>query len=300
MSDELVEHKFKATKKTRLEISNIRGSIVINGTDDNEVCVTARKHNDSGDPEITQLDIRQDGDVVYARVVHDMPLTWPSKPCRVDFEVLAPKRSPVEVKSVSCAVDIADFTGEIRLKNVSGTVRLSKLSNALFAKSVSGPIHIDGSNIRLDVDTVSAGIHINDSNLTNVTCKTVSGFIQIQANLTQGPFDFKSVSGDSTIIVPPDNGFDVTFKALSGRFTTSLKASQLKKSGRVRLAKLNKGGELLHFKSVSGRLVIKNNETDEVIDPFNRKLSTSDRMNILDQVGRGEISVDDAIEEFQI
>ena len=106
MSQELIEKTFRVPAPARLSLSNIRGSIEIQPGDDDIVNVTAVKHLGTGNPDRTEIEIRQeeDGSVsVETRFPEaGFKLFGWRQPCKVDYTVRVPHACSVKRSGVSC------------------------------------------------------------------------------------------------------------------------------------------------------------------------------------------------------
>jgi len=151
------------------------------------------------------------------------------------------------------------------------------------------------------------------SHFPSIDAHTVSGKISIQTPIAEGPYYFKSVSGDVDFIVPSDSSISASLNSISGRIRTPITTTSSHiNGGKSRIEIL--GGEVeVRVRSVSGDLyLIPSEETNNEEMSFSTALnsdehsahpsaeppSTESNMKLLDCIAAGELSVDEAIEQI--
>lgn len=307
MSEEIIERSFPVEVPARLKLNNIRGKVIISPGDEETISVTAVKHLNTGNATHTEVDIFQDDDgLVVVETRHDKNISLLSlfKPCKVDYTVTVPKDCSVDLNCVSSKARIRGLEGEFNLNTVSGALEFTDLSGLVKAVSVSGSIR--GQNITgsLHGGTVSGKIRMIESQIPEIDISSVSGNMIIQTPLAAGPYTFKGVSGNVTLIVPEDSGCIARTKSVSGRLQTSLPVTKDRRYGPRGLAEIQGGGPEVTYKSVSGSLKILTSEDDkpQTIHTANpvkvRHPTKANRMDVLEEIERGEISVEDALDKL--
>lgn len=78
----------------------------------------------------------------------------------------------------------------------------------------------------------------------------------LQTPLGEGPYRFKTVSGNVRLILPPETGCTVGFRSMSGRLKTSLPTTRSRRQIGQSYAELQGGGPEVHFSSMSGNLSV--------------------------------------------
>jgi DUF4097 and DUF4098 domain-containing protein YvlB len=316
MSHETIEKTFKVDTPAILTLSNIRGSVEIVPGEDNILYIKAVKHINSGDEDRTKITITQ-VDSTHVSVKTKFQNGWkkfPShKPCEVDYIVRVPKACSLKISSVSNTTAIQDVDGEMTIHTVSGTIKLKDICGSISIDTVSG--RVSGNRVvgPLTLNTVSGNICLHESHFPRIDGHTVSGKVSIQSSIVEGPYYFKSVSGDVEFIVPLDSTISANLKSISGRIKTPLTITSSHINGGNSNLEIQGGGVEVQGKSVSGNLYIKpskemNNEvmknssvqnTDEHSTlSANKPPSTGDNTEILDRIAAGELSVDEAIEQI--
>jgi len=300
MTVENQTQQFEVDGLAQLRIKNVRGSVTIEAGEEKVVLVTAEKQLDTGDAEQTIIEIGQDENgAVYAYSRHPQDGWWRvRRPCKVDFKVQVPQQCSVNLRCVSSSASLEGLHGEFDLHAVSGQLRLSGLSGELHVDAVSGDIHGEQLSGQARLKTVSGNIILQECDLPSLNCSTVSGNLQIQASpigSEENEFQFKSVSGDIALIVPPDTACTVHSHSLSGRFKTSLPATRYTARRNSAVAEFGGGGARIHTHTVSGDFYLVASERDSVATPHVEPLSQEQRLAILDQLSQGELSVEKAL-----
>ena len=305
MSQEIIEHSFDVGKPARLTLGNIRGMIDLQAGQDGMISIKAVKHLTSGDENNTDIQIKQEEDgqvIVKTEYMNSIGnLFGLRKPIKVDYTVQLPKECEIKVSGVSCPISVQGLGGNIDINSVSGKLTLNQLSGILKLNAVSGAI--DGQNLsgEVDANNVSGRIRIIDSNFINAHIKTVSGKMVIQTPINEGPYLFKGVSGNLSLIVPKDSNCTANIKSVSGRLRTSLSITKDKRINSRGFVEIANGGPEVTYKSVSGSMRIVTSEKEEVVErilPEKSVEQEKDKIAILQKIERGEISVDEALEEL--
>lgn len=279
MSNQILEKNFTVSGPARLELSNIRGSVDIRPGADGVITVKAEKEVDTGDAKQTEIDMTQeaDGSVKVKTRFPDFWLDWlfGSKPCKVNYIVTAPRACALKINGVSNSMFVEGFEGDATFKTVSGemTVRdlmgslsfdtisgdmqLSDLTGKLHLNTVSGDIkgiHLSGA---LNLKTVSGDIEFEQSSLPSVSATTVSGGMEMETGLGNGPYKFNSVSGDLTMKLPVDARFTAELNSVSGDLSIKLPVTSVLHHNGKQSAEVQGGGVKVYLNSVSGDMEIK-------------------------------------------
>jgi hypothetical protein len=304
MNVETIGKTFSCPDTAKLYLSNIRGSVRIQAGDINEITLTADKHLDTGDDENTQIELTQSSDGLvkvetrYNRNGFWFFNIWP--PCKVDYRVSVPKDCALKVRGVSNSAWVEGTSRGLDLATVSGDVEIRSLSGELKLKSVSGDVLGEAISGSTHLNTVSGDIKLSKSDIPALKGKTVSGDLLVETPLGDGSYDFKSVSGDVELHLSSKRGVTVTSSSLSGKIRTSLASSDTYLSRNHRQVKIAGGGVEIHHNSVSGDIfLVRGTEVSALMDGQDTEITekpSQKRTDILDQIGRGELSVDQALQ----
>lgn len=328
MSTETFEHTFEVQAPARLKVSNIRGHIDVQPGEDGIIQITVVKHKSSGINGQTQLIIEQESDgLVVAEAKPGNSITnWfgLNKPSQVDFTIQVPQTCSVKLNCVSSSAAIHGLEGDIDANCVSGSLELSNLNGKFHLSSVSGKISAEKLEGPLEMNNVSGKVKITKSQIPKMIGKTVSGSAIIETPLTEGPYEFKSVSGNMSVITPEDTGCTVRIKSVSGTAKVNLPVTSRSGVRNKQVIEVAGGGPEVTIKSVSGVLKVGSpnyaeaetgsvqagaefhTPVKEVIVPedIDPPVETSpppkSQMQILQEIENGEISVDEALEQMNL
>jgi hypothetical protein len=318
-----LERKFDVSGQARLTLANISGSVDIQPGDDGVIMVVAEIDNQSGDAERTRVDIEQaaDGSVTAKTDYGESFWRWfGQRPCDVDYTVRVPRNCKLQVKCVSSRAAVRGLAGQFDLNTVSGDLTLAELSGSLKANLVSGGLSAEQLNGPADVETVSGRVELRASQFESLRISTVSGRIIAETALSNGPYRFHSVSGDVRLSVPADTRCSIDSNSLTGRLDTDLPVTYNQKVGQHWRMEVQGGGPEVRFDSISGALHMNSADVPVAVTPMAEKdaltipqvetkasepaaspieQAAQTRREILDRVARGEMSVDEAIEQLR-
>lgn len=307
MSEEIIERTFSVTLPARLKVSNIRGSVKIHTSETDQITVKAVKDVDSGDATETEIKIDQapDGLVRVETDYHQRITFWNHKPCRVHYSIGVPRQCSLAMEVVAADAEVEGMEGAVRIHSVSGNVTSSDLTGSLDLRTISGDLLGESLRGPLDLDTVSGNIRLHDSQIESVHGKTVSGDIEAAFQPGNGPFEFRSVSGNVTLKVPAGAGYSASLSTQSGQLRTN-GGGKAKDWGRGRYqADYFGGGRRITMRSVSGDLALR--FVDEAgepvqVEPSQAAPASAPGVNvseILNQIESGELSVEEALKRLE-
>ncbi|GBD83872.1 hypothetical protein BMS3Abin02_00255 [bacterium BMS3Abin02] len=153
---------------------------------------------------------------------------------------------PLEDLNVSAAsgdLRVGDVRREVLVKTASGDVEIATIEGKGKLNAASGDIRIRTVHGDSTINTASGDIDIDEAR-GDLVLRSVSGDITV-ARYLGSDIITSTVSGDTTVRIPPGRSADVDLRSLSGR----IKLPSSPGSGQV-------GGDKIHvrirFKSVSG------------------------------------------------
>jgi hypothetical protein len=310
MDEEKIDRRFNTGENARLSLGNIRGSVEVAPGEEGIIQITAVKHLESGDPQNTEIIMTQaeDGSVsVETRYMEAglWFLFW-RRPCRVDYKVRIPRRCALKLSGVSNSAVVEGIEGEIRIHSVSGLLTLKGLAGNLDISTVSGAASGESVSGGLRLKTVSGGVTLGVSHLARIEGSTVSGYVDIQTGLSEGPYRFHSVSGDVKLSIPAGAGCRVHTHSISGRVYSPGKSFRSLK-GRQEI-QVKGGGPEIFFDSVSGDFSLtatdeaQSNASPEVgMSPKSGKPGAPvntpgmDIHQVLERIANGELSAEEGL-----
>lgn len=249
---EKVSKVLKTSGAVTVVVQNFSGDITVTGSAANEVRVDATKVARARDAseakpalDATQVVIEQQGDRVEIRVpVHKWKEHRWSVPT-VNFTVVVPAASTIDIKSVSGDIGVSDVKGVVAAETVSGNITASALAGQASLKSVSGDVQVNASTVTGDVtfnsvsgdvtatalrargvtaSTVSGDIALRDASCDRATVKSMSGNVEVAGALNKSArYELKSHSGDVRVFVDGRTGFALDATTWSGALRSDLK-----------------------------------------------------------------------------
>jgi DUF4097 and DUF4098 domain-containing protein YvlB len=279
MSNEILEKTFTVSSLARFALSNIRGHVDIRPGAEGIITVRAEKLVNTGDAKQTEIEMTQEADG-SVKVKTRFPDFWldrlfGSKPCKVDYTITAPRTCTLQVNGVSNGLFAEGFEGDATFKTVSGDTTVQTMNGSLSFDSVSGDMQLSDltGNLRLNtvsgdisgkhlsgtvsLNTVSGDFKIEQSSLPSVSATTVSGGMDVETGLGDGPYKFNSVSGDLTLKVPADTHCTAELHSLSGDLSAKLPVASVSRHNGTQTTEIQGGGVKVFLHSVSGDMEIK-------------------------------------------
>jgi hypothetical protein len=282
--------------------------VEIQAGDDGVVQVTAVKDLGSGDAENTRIEMSQAEDgSVGVETHYDEPLGWlffNRGPCKVDYTVRLPRACALQVSGVTSSAVVQGLDGELEFSTVSGRLTLKDLSGALRVKSVSGKIEGENLSGELKLETVSGSVRLVSCQFSSLQGSTVSAALEVQTPLVDGPYRFRSVSGDVRLAVPQGTGCTLISSSLSGRIVSDLYTTRRQINAGQQQVDVQGGGPEVQHNSISGDLrlffsgempVSAPEDAGEAPTPEPNEPSFPDRWEVLDRIDRGELTAAEAL-----
>lgn len=172
VSAEEINRSIDAAADGHVHVSNIAGSVTVEGWSRSKVEVTGTLGRN-----VKELIVVRKGDKVVVKV--KVPRSS-GRGTDSDLHIMVPEKSSLDVGTVSADIEVSGVLGEQDLQSVSGDVEAECAGGYMTAESVSGDVDITGDG---EDGEVSASAVSGDVNLTRI-----SGVVSLEA-----------VSGDLTI-----------------------------------------------------------------------------------------------------
>lgn len=263
-----INELFDTPEGCDLVVENVEGKIEVMGWDKPQTQVTAVKHSDR--PEI---EISQDGRKVIARTrLEEGPLgflNWFAGGRgngAVDYTIYVPHNSNVQVKHVNGPTSVVQINGNFDLHGVDGPTQVSQLGGDIHIHTVNGPVTAEALQGSARLNAVNGKLKIENSTLQSLTSETVNGEICVQAALNpEGRYHFKTVNGSCRLNVQPDFRARVSANGINLNVKTSLPTQSLEKQfGRWQGLIGSGDGPTaeITFSTVNGSLRINNGEQE--------------------------------------
>jgi DUF4097 and DUF4098 domain-containing protein YvlB len=238
---------FKVAGPTTLSLANISGKVAVSAAAGSEIRLEIVKRARAATEaegrqrlDATRVDVEERAGRIDVRAEH----VRGHRSASVDYTVVAPPDTTLEIRSISGDVVVDGIKGDVRAETVSGDVSAAGLAREASLKTVSGDIKVGSSALdgELGVASVSgdvvvqgfkarrvdAGTVSGDVKLWSVTCEqatvhSVSGDVGLSATLAKGGrYELRSHSGNVNFAVDGKTGFEVDASSFSGTIKTEL------------------------------------------------------------------------------
>lgn len=219
LADTDINESMDADPDSEIYISNISGSVEVDGWSRSEVEITGSLG--SG---VEELEFERDGSEI---IINVKTRRNNSRGIATDLVVKVPDRSELYINTVSADIDVDNVTGEQRLESVSGEVTTAAFDEDVDIESVSGSIEVVGDNKdmrsrfesvsgnietenlagEIHAESVSGEVIVSGGSFDRAGLGTVNGAIVFHAELRNGGrLDIESINGG----VDVDFGGDVS------------------------------------------------------------------------------------------
>ena len=198
VSAEEFSKSLDAAPDGRVDISNIAGSVAVNGWSRNQVEVSGTLGRN-----VKELVFERDGNRVTIKV--KVPRNG-GHGISSELVVNVPEGSSIDVSTVSAEITVKNVLGEQSLQSVSGDVTTEAMESNVTAASVSGDVEVTGTQkdtytkvgtVSGDVtlfrvsgevaaEAVSGDVTIDEGSFSRATLNTVNGEILFHAALRKG------------------------------------------------------------------------------------------------------------------
>jgi DUF4097 and DUF4098 domain-containing protein YvlB len=253
-TEQVVDGAFSVGDGASLDVRNVAGRVTVRKADEPVVRVHAVKHGRPGDIERTRVELRQEGNAVYAETRKDEP---GGSMCAVDYDIVVPFGCTLRLHTVSADVDAHGTGASGELETVSGAIAAVEMSGEVRITTVSGAVTARNLDGALTLHTTSGGAGVTASRLESFDIHTVSGMIRIETPLfPDGRYAVQSVSGDLHLAVPEGTGITVSVHSVSGGISSELPAGIRKVGFGDWRGEISGGGAALDMSTVSGSVRI--------------------------------------------
>ncbi len=212
--------KFQTDGTPEVHISNIEGSVSVDGVDGNNVYVEVLQERDEKSRNAFPVEVVQDGDKVKARVCcgpcdaeqrsrkcEDMP--------RTRFVVKVPRGTELHVSAVNAPVRVAGVAGEQEIASVNGKVDVSGSRSDLSVSAVGGDVTLAPEQVAAtSVSTVSGNVRLKMPERADA---------RLQFSSVSGSYNGKSVALGSKSHTWGEGTHSVEVNTVSGALETGSK-----------------------------------------------------------------------------
>ncbi len=155
---------FDAGAAPNVNVSDVNGSITIQGSETGKVSVEVRQEGSAEKLASYPVEVKQDGDTVTARLCCG-PCAEKKRNCKnppeTHFTLRVPRGASLELNAVNADVKVAGVTGRQEVSSVNGKVELAGSTKELKVSSVNGPVSLSPQALGdTEVSTVSGDVRL--------------------------------------------------------------------------------------------------------------------------------------------
>jgi DUF4097 and DUF4098 domain-containing protein YvlB len=333
---EQTEKTFSTPDGCDLVVKNVQGTISVEGWDRPETRVTAVRHQDW-----VEVEISQDGRQVVAKTKDERDpmgvINWLGKgrTPSVDYTVRVPFSSNLRLRNVSGPMQVAQIRGKVRTSNVDGPTTLESITGQVTSETVNGPIRAAELTGEAKLKAVNGRLIVERGRLAELSAEAVNGQIEVTTALSaEGVYSFNTVNGSCRLAIPGDSRARVSVRGVNSGVDCDLPTRGVERSfGRWKGLIGDGDGPMadITLRTVNGRLRIQGAEATveepesvvvkaeaeppppppappEPVEPVEVKVTASEagepvqakepssKTEVLEMIERGELSVEEALE----
>lgn len=161
-----------------------------------------------------------------------------------DLEISVPRGKRILVALAAGAIDARNVAGDLYLDTGSGNVEARAIGGAtLSIDTGSGDVTVADAEVReVEVDTGSGNVTLLGLRTGRVGVDTGSGDVTVETAAGSASIGVDTGSGDVTVSVPADYAGEVRLETNSGRMTTELPITLLRRSDDEIAGRIGEGG----------------------------------------------------------
>ena len=218
-----------AVDASRLEVTQLEGTISVTGWDRDEMRVQANYDEDEG-----RLDIRQSGGTIHVSTTGE----W-GEPVYGELELSVPRSIALEITGVSLAVGIERSAGSVSVSTAEGEILLVGGSGNVALNAVNGPVTVAGASGKIAVNAVDGDVSVSESDgaiavtavdgdvtlegitSDNVSVNAVDGDIGYVGTIADGGrYVLSTHDGDLDVLIPNGANARISIDTFSGELDT--------------------------------------------------------------------------------
>ena len=237
--EETLKKQFPAEKVKQVTLSNVNGSVLVEGWDKQEIQITAyKKVRASGSEKARELLEKLEVEIIESdreiEITTHLPrrhnsggfFAWlfdvTGTNASVKYEIKVPHKMDLELRSTNGGIQLFECSGSIIVHTTNGKISGDKISGNITAKTTNGSIEME--MLKLDPEE---------------------------------KMSLKTTNGSIWLYLPGDANVDIKAKTTNGRIRSELPFSERYEKSKRRLeGSINKGGPLIYLKTTNGSIKI--------------------------------------------
>lgn len=304
VSGDVIEREFNVGSGAEFNLNNVSGQISVRAGEPGIIRVRAVKHGSERARANTTVEFDVEGNRVFVRTRADagdkrFGIRLGSSMASVEYDVVVPADTRVEVKGVSSPVDVAGVRAPATIKTVSGDISVREITGDVQLTTVSGGMRgilLDGE---VSLHSTSGTATLENSRISGCNLHSVSGGFTLETPLvTGGRYHAHTVSGSLKLKVPTGTGATIQLKSVSGGVQVDgLDCQSIKTGPRHWHGRVGDGSATVEMHSVSGSIRVEGDgiERRDADSARPSPITHESRTEILRALQQGEIDVDEAM-----
>ena len=259
LASERIEKVFPVLKGPTLMLTNYSGSIVIKSWQNLEIKALCTKFSQN-----VEVDSESVGNKVHL-ATHVLDKLASAEKAKVDYQILTPEESNLEVRTNLGSVAIEKIKGEVRIDVMAAPVQVFQVTGYLDARSLNSRMEVVDSKGIIRATTVSGDIVLTRLNSNNVTAQSTLGNISYEGDFVGGgKYNFSTNEGVISVFCPDRASVEWEARTVKGGIETNLpiksKSHYPVSSGYIGKQSLlgtsNSGDATVQLSTFSGRIRI--------------------------------------------
>lgn len=169
---------------------------------------------------------------------------------RADLSVAVPPGTQVRISTVSADGLVCGLRADATVRTVSGELMVDDVHGEVHARTISGRIDVRRLHGSLSGESVSGSLVVQAAQLRQLDVKTVSGELVVDLHSVPSHVAMRSVSGDLVVRIPPQSGFRLDARSVSGQIVADGRRIGAGRPGPPQ-GEIRDGDESVHVSAVS-------------------------------------------------
>jgi len=159
------------------------------------------------------------------------------------------------VATISGDVTLAGPATRVEISTTGGEVALDGANGRIDVATINGDVRLSGVKGELHVETVSGDVEATKTRLDRTQLATISGDVELTAELRKGPHRIDTNSGDVKVVVPRSAALRILVSSFSGTIRDAFADPPGDHEGSHK-RELGKGGGTLEISTFSGDVTL--------------------------------------------
>lgn len=259
LSADRFEKVFPVSKNPSLILTNYSGSISVKSWPSTEIKAVCIRYSQN-----VEVDTESMGNKVRIST-HVMDKLAAAEKAKVDYQILTPEESNLEIRTNLGNVIIEKIKGEVKIDVMDAPVWITDVAGYLNVRSLNSKLEISGAQGIIQTLTVSGDIVFRRLNSGSVTAVSTLGNIVYEGNfLNGGKYNFQTNEGVISVYCPEQASVEWDARTVKGAIESNLPIKSKSHSPAFRnsygrqslLGTSNTGEATVQLSTFSGRIRI--------------------------------------------